>query len=261
MVENLYFESIGEGSTIVLLHGWGLNSKVWQPWAEKLSQNYQVILVDLPGFGQSGQCLLADYQLSSICELLNNTIQKPALYVGWSLGGLVASQMAIQYPQKVQALVTVASSPHFVQTDDWPGIKPLVLRSFYQQLAKDSDQTIANFLKIQAMGSPSIRQEIKQLQQLILSSPQPSVTTLKQSLALLENTDLRPQLSKITQPFLRVYGKLDTLVPKAVIPKVDVLAPSSDVIVFDKASHAPFMSSLEEFHHEVSLWLAINYGD
>ena len=65
---------------------------------------------------------------------------------------------------------------------DWPGIKATVLDSFHQQLQVDIKKTITGFLKIQAMGSPHIRQDIKQISQLVFQHAMASRTTLEQSL-------------------------------------------------------------------------------
>ena len=51
----------------------------------------------------------------------------------------------------------------------------------------------------------------------------------------------------IELPFLRIYGRLDSLVPQKVITLVDDLATKSSKVIFSKASHAPFMSHTEEF--------------
>lgn len=75
-----------------------------------------------------------------------------AVWLGWSLGGLVASQVAIMRPERVQALVTVASSPCFAARDDWPGIKPEVLAGFQQQLSDDFQRTVERFLALQTMA-------------------------------------------------------------------------------------------------------------
>ncbi|VEB52926.1 Biotin synthesis protein BioH [Salmonella enterica subsp. enterica] len=64
-----------------------------------------------------------------------------AIWLGWSLGGLVASQMALTHPERVQALVTVASSPCFSAREGWPGIKPEILGGFQQQLSDDFQRT------------------------------------------------------------------------------------------------------------------------
>ncbi len=277
MTSSLIFNSKGQGPALVFIHGWGLNSGVWQPTVERLSLNYQVITIDLPGFGLNVEKSISPYSLVQISKLISDSIDIPAIYIGWSLGGLVAAQIALDYPEKVQGLVTIASSPCFIEkscveksfvekntTEDkattntpksWRGIKPQVLQAFHQQLNQDIKKTLDGFLKIQALGSPSIRQDIKQLRDLILQYPMPSKTTLEQSLQLLTSEDLRTQLMNIKMPFLRLYGKLDSLVPKAAIEPINTLAPKSDFYIFNKASHAPFISHFNDFILQLTLWL------
>ncbi|MBU2869535.1 pimeloyl-ACP methyl ester esterase BioH [Colwellia sp. E2M01] len=250
-----------EAIPIVFLHGWGLNSAIWQPLLTLFNNSsYQLITIDLPGFGINNHVEISPYSLTTICEHINQVIDQPAVYVGWSLGGLVATEMALQYPEQVLALVTVASSPYFVEQscNDWPGIKENVLNNFHQQLATDAAKTISGFLKIQAMGSPHIRQDLKLITQLVMAHPLPSQQTLADSLALLSHCDLRPHLSQIKQPFLRLYGNNDSLVPKAVIEKIDNLAEKSTKHIFSHASHAPFISHLDDFYQVLFSWLKIN---
>ena len=111
---------LNENATpVVLLHGWGLNSAVWQPlfslFNEKNHNNFQLITIDLPGFGNNNRMELEPYTLEGICQHIEQTIKQPAIYLGWSLGGLIASQMSLKYPEKVLGLITVASSPYFVE--------------------------------------------------------------------------------------------------------------------------------------------------
>ena len=260
----LKFTRQGQGQSLVFIHGWGLNSGVWQPTVEKLARTYQVITIDLPGFGLNVENTISPYTLTNISEQICNSIDEPAIFVGWSLGGLVTTQIAINHPNKVQGLVTIASSPCFIEkqtnsTEKWFGIKPQVLQMFYQQLDDDIEKTLASFLKIQAMGSPHIRQDIKQLRDLIMDYPIPSKHTLAQSLQLLSSEDLRSQLSHINVPFLRMYGRLDSLVPKAAIEAIDKLAPNSEAIIFNKASHVFFISHFDEFIEQLTTWLNRNY--
>jgi len=256
MSSSLVFNSIGQGQPLVLIHGWGLNSGVWRPLAEKLSLHYQVITIDLPGFGLNTTHPLQTYTLAHVSEQITNAINTPAIYIGWSLGGLVATDIALNYPEKVQALVTIGSSPCFEEKQEsWPGIKPSVLQLFHQQLSNDIKKTLDNFLKIQAMGSPHIRQDIKQLHDLIMAYPLPSQDTLEQSLRLLSSEDLRSQLINIRLPFLRLYGKLDSLVPKTAIAHINQLSPNSEYYIFDKASHAPFISHFDEFFQKLKQWI------
>lgn len=255
MAESLKIASQGQGIPLVFIHGWGLNSAVWQPCLTQLQENFQVITVDLPGFATNKAVQLAQYSLIEIGDAIAQAVDKPAVYIGWSLGGLVASQITLKHPEQVLGLVTVASSPQFVERDNWPGIKASVLALFHQQLAQDTTKTISNFLKIQAMGSPHIRQDIKKIRDLVMQYEQPSRQVLDDSLCLLETSDLTEQLHVISQPFLRLYGKLDGLVPKQVIALVDDLVPNSQRYIFEQASHAPFISHQPEFLAILKSWL------
>jgi len=256
MAERLKIASRGEGTPLVFIHGWGLNSAVWQPCLTQLAKNFEVITLDLPGFATNKDYQLGEYSLVEITDAIAQVVAKPAVYIGWSLGGLVASQMAIMHPEQVLALITVASSPQFVEQENWPGIKAHVLANFHQQLAEDTTKTINNFLKIQAMGSPHIRQDIKVIRDLVMQYQQPERQALDDSLRLLETSNLSEQLAAIKQPFLRLYGKLDGLVPKQVIPLVASLAPNSEQHIFAQASHAPFISHQAEFLAILQSWLS-----
>jgi pimeloyl-[acyl-carrier protein] methyl ester esterase len=255
MAETLKISSKGSGIPLVLIHGWGVNSAVWQQSVEVLKDKFEVITVDLPGFGSNVEHLLSPYTLAELATLVMEAVAKPAVYIGWSLGGLVACNIALKFPTQVKALVTVASSPCFVEQESWRGIKPDVLDLFYRQLSQDTVKTINNFLKIQAMGSPHLRHDIKLLRELVMQFPLPTKSTLNESLQLLETVDQRASLIKIPMPFLRMYGKLDGLVPLNAIELINVLSPNSDVVILEKASHAPFISHPEEFHQALMVWL------
>jgi pimeloyl-[acyl-carrier protein] methyl ester esterase len=264
MLPTLTYQSTGQGLPLVFIHGWGFNSAVWQPLKDQLSDHYQVITIDLPGFGSNINCHLDDYSLENISKLITASINHPAIYIGWSLGGLVATHIALHYSSQVQGLITVASSPYFIEqiNEDstiWPGIKKQVLQLFYQQLQENIKNTLTNFLKIQAMGSANTREDIKQLQRLLFKYPMPSQYTLTHALTLLETTDLRKQLHNIKLPFLRLYGRLDSLVPQASIPLIDQLSPQSEHYVFAKASHAPFISHRDEFISQLTRWLTKHF--
>jgi pimeloyl-[acyl-carrier protein] methyl ester esterase len=285
MAESLFFTTTHNNSLthsqqqnkipVVLLHGWGLNSAVWQPllalFSAQKDSPFEFITIDLPGFGDNSQQTLTPYSIESICDLINQTITKPAIYLGWSLGGLIATQMALSYSNKVLGVITVASSPCFVEQEGegksnltdvvWPGIKLGVLDNFHKQLAHDTKKTITGFLKIQAMGSPHIRQDLKLITKLVMAHTQPNKKTLDESLNLLSDTDMRAQLKSLVQPFLRLYGNNDSLVPKSVISLINTLSPTSDHHIFMQASHAPFISHLDDFHQVIQQWLMTHFSN
>ncbi|MBV7439276.1 pimeloyl-ACP methyl ester esterase BioH [Aeromonas sp. sif2416] len=240
-------ERFGQGPDLVLLHGWGMNGAVWHGIAQQLADHYRVHLVDLPGFGNSPLIEGSDYSLPWLAEQVASVLPERCHLLGWSLGGLVASQLALTHPERVQSLITVASSPCFMARDEWPGIAPKVLAGFNQMLAGDFKQTIERFLAIQAMGSEHARDDIRQLRHWLAERPAPQLAALEAGLGLLADVDLRDELTTLSLPWLRIYGRLDSLVPKAAIPLLDERYPHSRSLVLDKASHAPFISHPAQF--------------
>lgn len=240
-------ERMGQGPELVLLHGWGMNGAVWHGVAPELARHYHLHILDLPGFGASSVPDTCDYTLPWLADAVSQVIPERATLLGWSLGGLVASQLALTRPERVERLITVASSPCFMSKEEWPGIAPKVLHGFQHMLQGDFMQTIERFLAIQAMGSEHARNDIRQLRHWLAQRPQPSPLALAAGLKLLETVDLREAMHNWQGEWLRIYGRLDSLVPKSVIPLLDERYPASHSRVFDKASHAPFISHPHDF--------------
>lgn len=245
-MKEIWWQTTGEGNChLVLLHGWGLNAQVWDCIAPELASHFTLHLVDLPGYGRSNG--FGALSLEEMTQLVLEKAPERAIWLGWSLGGLVASQAALTHPERVLALATVASSPCFAAHDSWPGIKPEVLSGFQQQLSEDFQRTVERFLALQTMGTESARQDARALKNTVLSLPMPSPEVLNGGLEILKTADLRQPLTALEMPFLRMYGRLDGLVPRKIIPLLDALWPDSVSVVFDKAAHAPFISHPQAF--------------
>jgi pimeloyl-[acyl-carrier protein] methyl ester esterase len=247
MTQQLRTVTAGVGPNLVLLHGWGLNSGVWESLVPKLVPYFSVTLVDLPGFGLNHDILPDEYNISSISDLLLDAIPSDSILLGWSLGGLIAQHIAISYPNKIKRLVLLCSSPKFKATQEWYGIAESVLSVFHQQLDDDVGKTLERFLAIQAMGSPSAKSDIQQIRQSIHKYPLPHKDALSGGLEILSEVDLRLQLSRITAPTNWFFGRLDSLVPQKVAGMIKVLQPTAKQMVIQKASHAPFISHLDSF--------------
>jgi len=242
---SLFWHHEGSGEDLVLIHGWGMNGAVWQQAVERLSKHFTVHVVDLPGYGHSAD-LHAD-DLNIMAEMVLNLAPHNAIWVGWSLGGLVATRIALSFPERVSKLVTIASSPKFAAEKRWRGIDPDVLSAFTEQLIEDFHPTIERFMALQAMGSPTARQDVKLLKKAVLSRPLPNPDSLLVGLNMLGNVDLRNELNQLKMPFLRLYGRLDGLVPIKVASDLKEWVLNSEHYIFSNSSHAPFMTELEAF--------------
>jgi len=232
----------------VLLHGWGMSQGVWQLIKPELEFLYsgKVRCLDLPGYGDNNASL-SPYTLHDAAKQVSEQLKPQSVLMGWSLGGLFAIYIAKHWPEKVSKVILVASTPLFAEQLPWAGIKPKVLTQFKEQLLQERSKTIERFLAIQAMGSESARDDVKQLKQLLSQSAPPNNEALSAGLDILQNEDLRELFAQCPVTLRGIFGRLDSLVPYRAIEKMVVLNGDFEYEVIDKASHAPFISHKSEF--------------
>lgn len=108
---SISFDNKGEGEpAIVLIHGWANTRVIWDAQVSHFSKKYQVVAVDLPGFGKSGNNR-SDWSIASYGEDISNIIQQLKLnkvvLVGFSLGAPIVIEAAIKSPDQVIGVVIV----------------------------------------------------------------------------------------------------------------------------------------------------------
>lgn len=243
---DLHIDSQGQGPDVVLLHGWGMNGAVWRDVAATLADEFCVHSVDLPGHGRSDS--ISPYTLAGLASSLRSAFPYPVTVVGWSLGGAVASRWALDAPDSVRALVLVASSPCFMQRADWlPAMPEPVLRQFAAQLAADYRATLRRFLGLQVLGSQDARQQLQRLHDDLLAGGEPQPDILGAGLALLAETDLRPELPQLSCPAQLHFGQRDGLTRQGAGDWLARCWPHADYQLYPDAAHAPFLSHREAF--------------
>jgi pimeloyl-[acyl-carrier protein] methyl ester esterase len=245
----------GSGPDLVLLHGWGMHGGIWDAVADRLSADFRVHRPDLPGFGLNRE-LPSDYRLDTVTDCLLRAVPAPAVWLGWSLGGLLAMRAAMRAPQRVTALVLVASTPCFVSQPDWDaGMAPAMLQEFAGQLLEDHAATLNRFLSLQARGSDTARETMRQLRQELFRFGEPAAAALQGGLNLLRDTDLRGELGDIHVPVQLVHGERDMLAPVAAAKYLSARIPGARLEVLPGAGHAPFLSHPQEFIDSVARFL------
>ncbi len=193
---SLYTRTLGEGPDLVMIHGWGLHGGIFDGIATALSRAWRVTLIDLPGHGRSHGTPL-DPDLPRLAAQVARAAPAGAVWLGWSLGGLVAMQHAIDRPEDPSALILVATTPRFVADGSWPGIALETLQTFTRGLKDDYLSTLRRFLALQVQGCADHTELLRRLRQQMLRYPPPSAETLEAGLTLLAGTDLRPRLARI----------------------------------------------------------------
>src|SRR5882757_5867098 len=249
-MKELYIEINGSGPDLVLLHGWGLNIRVWDGLVQELGDRFRMIAVDLPGHGRSAwgagggtpaeQAWLIHTTLASVSNRYS--------LLGWSLGGQIALDLAAAMPGQIDKLVLVAATPRFAESADWPyGMKPAVITNLATQLRQNYRQTVRDFLELQVRGSIEGGSVLEQLRHALFIHGEARPEALEAGLNTLATSDLRLTLPHVKVPTLVIAGQHDRITAPAASRVLAQALPDARYVEMRRAAHAPFLSHRKEF--------------
>jgi len=223
-----------------------MNSAVWEQSIAQLPDWINVIVVDLPGHGSMAE--VAVDTLDDYVQALVPIVHRPAIWVGWSLGGLAVLRLAELYPQRVAAAFLVTTNPCFVSQPEWPhAVDTAVFWQFASELEQNQEKTIRRFLALQAKGLPDLMNVVRQLQKSIQLRGEASTQALVAGLRILLETDLRQALNSVECPLYWLLGAKDSLVPSDLAQVLRNSYAQENVSLHPQASHAPFISHRDDF--------------
>jgi pimeloyl-[acyl-carrier protein] methyl ester esterase len=252
----LHVEIRGEGHDLVLLHGWALHGGMWGPWLEELARHARLHIFDLPGHGRSAWPAAA-HDLGDLARAVFPRIPRGAAVLGWSLGGMLALELARQHPRHLRALLLVATTPKFLARPDWEhAMQPAVLDEFTRGLARDYRRTVQNFLALQTRGDERALDTLRMLRSRLASHGEPDQRALAAGLEILRDADLRDALPRITLPALVIAGEHDRLTPPGAGRELAAQLPVARFRLVERSGHAPFLSHPDEVLAEVRGFLA-----
>ena len=233
----LHIDITGKGKPLVFLHGWGFNRTIWHNLIPHLKTHYQLYLVDLPGYGLSDYC---KWSYESLHKNLTQLIGDKFTLIGWSLGGLIATEYALTYPENVSALINICSTPCFIKQNNWPGVDLAFFKRFSRQLKSNYDKTMSDFLALQL---PDKKKD--QFNSIIECCP--ALDALDDGLSSLLKTDLRHSLTQLSMPCYYLFGKMDKLAPASLEQHITFYSQDIKTHCFIKSAHMPFVSEPDEF--------------
>ncbi|MFH1709968.1 MAG: alpha/beta fold hydrolase [bacterium] len=258
---------------LVMLHGFGCDSRVFASIGTKLSKDYDVLMVDIPGHGQTrlrqdygGQAneigTFFGFCAYTIGHALDVHLKEPYHLLGWSMGGQIALEM---YKQKsihnckdehcshnpIGSLILISSTPKFVESDDFPvGMNKAVFNKFKKGLKDRTEKTMSDFYRLMFSSNEDVSVYLSSIQ-----TQTPSLAALTECMESFELSDERDVLSKITVPTLIMTSDKDEIVSPKASMYMSQEIKNSALKIFKGAGHAPHLTREKEVTDEISKFI------
>jgi pimeloyl-ACP methyl ester carboxylesterase len=246
---DLYYETHGKGSPVILLHGLGGTLYTWRHLVEPLSSNYHLILFDLKGAGQSPKPYDDKYSMFDQAELIYQFILQKDLgnltLIGHSFGGsvamLVALKLAKQAPQRLSRLIVI-------DTVSYPQKLPFVVRMLRMPLLGPLGlYLIPDRIKVHRMlktiyfDDDKIAPEDVEAYAAPLGLPGAKYALRKTAKQIIpDNIDeLIGRYSEITVPTLIIWGREDEIIPLENGIRLHRAIRNSQLVIIDRCGHDP----------------------
>ena len=231
---NLNYKVEGNGEPLVFIHGLSDSLIYWEFLTVNLKKDYQVIRFDLPGHGQSelgDDEITVDVYVGLLKELLDDLNIKKANLVGFSLGGAIALDFAVKYPDSVSSLVLMST---FSKSDDYLAA---VLNQFKDALSNSFDDFYD--LILPKVLCPDVIDSNKQELDLLkeMASQTANTEAYIKACDVCLNFDVENELSEINVPTLILAGKYDEISLMDNQKNLQGKIKNSELIVFDDVKH------------------------
>lgn len=226
----IHYRQMGEGPSLLFLHGWGANKETFEALMTPLSEHYQVTAIDFPGFGASDEpdfpWKLKDYTDMTESFISSLGLVSPVL-IGHSFGGRVAIELTSRI--KILKMVLINSA----------GIKPKRSMGYYLKVY--GYKTIKRLAKLPLL-SWVLKEPLEAYAHMHGSSDYKQASdVMKQVLSSVVNEDLKPLLPKISASTLLIWGEDDTSTPLSDAKIMESLIPDSGLIVFPGVGHFSYI--------------------
>jgi non-heme chloroperoxidase len=252
----LHVSDLGEGSPVVLIHGWPLSDAMYEyQYAPLIKNGCRTIGITLRGFGQSDKPYgKYDYDVfaEDIKVVLEELQVNNAVLGGFSFGGATVIRFAAKYKNEHISKLALfgAAAPCEVRRDDFPyGLPIEALNNLIELNSENRPQLIEEFGKLFAASETALPKNISDW--LARIQFQSSQYAMEQGLYIIRNSDLRNDLEKITIPTAIFHGKQDKLCPFELAEQLHKGITNSKLVAFENSGHALFLEERLKFNDEL----------
>ncbi len=259
----VHYRDEGTGIPIVLIHGTAASLHTWDYWTEKLKKNYRVIRLDLPAFGLTGANSNGDYSIKNYTEFLNAFLSKLDItnfyLAGNSLGGNIAWNYTVDYPEKIRKLILVDASG-LPTNKEQPWIfkmaKTPVLNSLFLYLTPK--MVIKNNMEQVYQDDTKITDDlVTRYHDMALreGNRQAFIDRAKTDFKLSDSKNIE-RIKSIKTETLLIWGENDVWIPLDNGKRMNGLISNSKLAVIKNSGHVPMEENPEE-----SLKILLNFID
>jgi pimeloyl-ACP methyl ester carboxylesterase len=244
----------GTGTPIVLMHGFPLDSRVWEAQVNSLSDQYRVIAPDLRGFGKSASS--DAFSMASLADdvhaLLKEIGALPAVLGGLSMGGYVALAFAKKYPADLRGLLMVDTR---AEADTSEGKEK---RNKMIQLVRDkgskavADEMSPKMLAEEtAKAHPAVGRKLREIME------SQSAKTIEHAVAAMrDREDHTKNLASIAVPTLIIVGESDAITPPAMSQSMNQAIRNSTLVTIKSSGHMSPMEQPEQVSNAIRGFVA-----
>jgi pimeloyl-ACP methyl ester carboxylesterase len=235
----------GNGSAIVLIHGHPFNRRMWSGQLDALSDQFRVVAPDLPGYGESparSETITPRGLAEAVVELMDALDVERATVVGLSLGGLVAMELGLGYPDRVDGLVLTATTAAPL-TPEEAGMR----RSTAARIEEDGMLDHALEMAGRLFG-PAARRDprlvLPILETMLTTSPAGAAAALR---GRAERPPYDELLRDLRVPALVLVGDADFFSTAEITAQLVAALPDPEVVILPEIGHMPNLEAPERF--------------
>ena len=233
---------------VVLIHGSNASLHTYEPWVERLQDDYRIISLDLPGHGLTGEVPSNDYSIDAFVKTIDGVMDhlgiEQFVLAGNSMGGRATWGYALKHPEKIVGMVIIGSGG----PESWYGDQPransvwvfnLLGSPWFRKIAAQLDPYYVTVqgLKAAYNNSPIIDDAlISRYYDMKLREGSRRATITR---AGLKRSQEEFDLSQLTMPALIMWGREDTLVPFSIAERFEQELPNTTTAYYEDVGHIP----------------------
>ena len=233
----LHYSEAGNGTPVVLLHGFPLSSEIWRAQQSGLSDRWRVITPDLRGHGKSPApegAYSMETMARDVLALLDTLRISKAVILGHSMGGYLTLAAAKIAPERFLGLGLVASQAAADTEEARQGRFKTI-----EKVSADGNSAVAAAMIPRLFAPNADPKIVEATRQMILNTPRAGIIGTLQAMASRENTEA--VLAKMKVPVLLLAAEHDQIIPLARSEALAAAVPGAKLAVIEKVGHMPML--------------------